>query len=421
MNRVDLYQEILKAVVEKAELPEDKQLEIQEGLLLGDFASVLHDLKEALSDNAILHDWIDVIEGKWAQIDSEEDMLDGDDIEYNVSFTEVDPSRKIHFHDFAYNDPNISIIPACRLSHDKLRYYLDMEDGDEFWMAIERLWSCIHECEEKKNQFFDCIEQTDEEHYYVIKRNEIPAESWRIYSAACFKRTIENGFPIPDMLKWNDDRIATLPTWDWENGYEQYHEAFNILCDVQRTKDVLTRFLRVYQVLEFFTFRFKLREIAKGQATRNSFIANAVKTVEYISKNELKSLQIMFEKAFDGIPDIDVNEDVPEDCAQPAGTEYKLKDYLSDKFAPHRSDWFELNCSCQTVKGIAEIIYKTRCCIVHSKESETHFTPNNIDEYKDLVPIMGVLIKVMQRELVNLINDHNRKELEFDDEKMMLY
>ena len=45
----------------------------------------------------------------------------------------------------------------------------------------------------------------------------------------------------------------------------------------------------------------------------------------------------------------------------------------------------------------------------------------NIDEYKELVPIMGVLIKVIQRELVSLINDHNRKELEFDDEKMMLY
>ena len=421
MNRVDLYQEMLKAVVEKAELPEGRQLEIPEDLVPGDFVNILHDLKEALSDNAILHDWIEVIKEKWEQIVSDEEMLDEGDLDYNVSFTKVDSSRKIHFHDFVHNDPDISIIPASRLSHDKLRHYLGMEDGDELWMAIERLWSCIHECEEKKSQFFYCLERQDNEHYYVIKRNAIAAESWRIYSAACFKRAIGRGFPIPDILKWNDDRMATLPTWDWENGYEQYHEAFNILCDVQRAKDVLIRFLRVYQVLEFFTFRFKLREIAKGQATRNSFIANVVKTVEYISKNELKSLQIMFEKAFDDIPDIDVNEDVPEDCAPPAGTEYKLKDYLRDKFAPHSSDWFELNCSYQTVKGIAEIIYKARCCIVHSKESEMHFTPNNIDEYKELVPIMGVLIKVMQRELVSLINDHNRKELEFDDEKMMLY
>ena len=413
---------MIKAVIEKTDFPEDKQQELKDDLELYDFIGVLHGLKEALSENITLCDWIDVIEQKLPQMDGEyEEVADEDEIEYTVNFADIDSPRRIHFHNFAYNDPNISIIPASHLLHNKLRHYLEMNDGDEFWMAIERLWSCIYECEESKIQFFDCIGRQDDEHYYVIKRNTIAAESWRIYSAACFKRVIERGLPIPDMLKWNDGRIATMPTWDWENGYEQYHEAFNILCDVQRTKDVLNRFLRVYQVLEFFTFRFKLREIAKGQATRNSFINNVVKTVEYISKNELKSLQIMFEKVFDSIPDIDVNEDVPEDCAQPIGTEYKLKEYLRDKFAPHSSSWFELICSCQTVKGIAEIIYKTRCCIVHSKESEMHFTPNNLDEYKELVPIMGVLIKVIQRELVNLINDHNRKELEFDDEKMMLY
>ena len=76
MNRVDLYQEMLKAVVEKAELPEGRQLEIPEDLVPGDFVNILHDLKEALSDNAILHDWIEVIKEKWEQIVSDEEMLD---------------------------------------------------------------------------------------------------------------------------------------------------------------------------------------------------------------------------------------------------------------------------------------------------------------------------------------------------------
>lgn len=70
---------------------------------------------------------------------------------------------------------------------------------------------------------------------------------------------------------------------------------------------------------------------------------------------------------------------------------------------------------------IAELIYKIRCCIVHSKESEMHFTPDNIEEYKELVPVMTTLIKVIQKEIVNIINDHNRNKLEFSDNKMMLY
>ena len=422
MNRKDLYREMIKAVIEKTGLSEDKQQELKDDLELEKFTDVLCSLKEAESENTTLCDWIDVIEQKLAQLDSEEEVVDENNIEYVMSFEEVDSSRKIHFHDFAYNDPDISVIPACHLLHDKLRHNLEkINDGDEFWKAIERLWTCIYVCEEEKNRFFNCLERQDYEHYYLIKKNTITTESWRIYSAVCFKLAIEKGFPVPDMLTWNDDKIATMQIWDWENSYEQYHEAFNILCDVQRAKDVLTRFLRVYQVLEFFTFRFKLREIAKGQATRNSFIANVIKTVEYISKNELKSLQILFEKVFPNIPDIDVNEYVPDGCAKPAGTEYKLREYLKDTFDPHSTDWFELKSSSQTFNGIAEIIYKIRCCIVHSKESEMHFTPNNLDEYRELVPIMGVLIKVLQSELFMLINNHNRKELEFEEETMKLY
>lgn len=70
---------------------------------------------------------------------------------------------------------------------------------------------------------------------------------------------------------------------------------------------------------------------------------------------------------------------------------------------------------------IAELIYKIRCYIVHSKESEMHFTPDNIEEYKELIPVMAILIKVIQKEIVNVINDHNRNKLEFTDNKMMLY
>ncbi len=50
-----------------------------------------------------------------------------------------------------------------------------------------------------------------------------------------------------------------------------------------------------------------------------------------------------------------------------------------------------------------------------------HFTPENIEEYKELIPVMAILIKVIQKEIVNVINDHNRNKLEFTDNKMMLY
>ena len=52
---------------------------------------------------------------------------------------------------------------------------------------------------------------------------------------------------------------------------------------MRNANDLLTRFLKMYQVLEFFTFRLKLIPLTKGQATRNSFISNVRHTVDTIS------------------------------------------------------------------------------------------------------------------------------------------
>lgn len=51
-----------------------------------------------------------------------------------------------------------------------------------------------------------------------------------------------------------------------------------------------------------------------------------------------------------------------------------------------------------------------------------HFTPDNIEEYEELIPVMTIIIKVIQKEIVYVINDHNRNKLEFaDNYKMMVY
>ena len=50
-----------------------------------------------------------------------------------------------------------------------------------------------------------------------------------------------------------------------------------------------------------------------------------------------------------------------------------------------------------------------------------HFTPNNVLEYKRIIPVMKVLIKVMQKSIVETINDSRKINLEFQNEYMLLY
>lgn len=175
---------------------------------------------------------------------------------------------------------------------------------------------------------------------------------------------------------------------------------------------------KMYQVLEFFTFRLKLIPLTKGQATRNSFISNVRHTVDTISKGELKSLQDLFAKVFNSIHNTEV-----KNLVEPIQTNnIKLSKYLNQTLTRQIKSILGLtNQNISNPSNVAELIYKIRCCIVHSKESEIHFTPNNISEYKDLIPVMRVLIKVIQNSIVETINNSGKKDLEFQSESMLLY
>lgn len=158
--------------------------------------------------------------------------------------------------------------------------------------------------------------------------------------------------------------------------------------------------------------------LTKGQATRNSFISNVRHTVDTISKGELKSLQDLFAKVFNSIHNTEV-----KNLVEPIQTNnIKLSKYLNQTLTRQIKSILGLtNQNISNPSNVAELIYKIRCCIVHSKESEIHFTPNNISEYKDLIPVMRVLIKVIQNSIVETINNSGKKDLEFQSESMLLY
>ena len=158
--------------------------------------------------------------------------------------------------------------------------------------------------------------------------------------------------------------------------------------------------------------------MTKGQATRNSFISNVRHTVDTISKGELKSLQDLFAKVFNSIHNTEV-----KNLVEPIQTNnIKLSKYLNQTLTRQIKSILGLtNQNISNPSNVAELIYKIRCCIVHSKESEIHFTPNNISEYKDLIPVIRVLIKVIQNSIVETINNSGKKDLEFQSESMLLY
>lgn len=285
---------------------------------------------------------------------------------------------------------------------------------NDCWNIVEKIWCHIDTGGLNTNNFFNFLENKEDTHYYILKIAGITSDAWRVYSEAYFRKAINETIPIPDELNLSDIPIEPTILPDWNSPYEQYHDSFNIIADMKRSSDLLTRFLKMYQVLELFTFRLKLVPLAQGQATRNSFVSNVRKTVNNL--NESDSLKELFKEVFKDIHKTDVKDDIDP----PQAVSIELWQHINGKLTANSKKILDVN-TISDESTLAKLVYKIRCCIVHSKESEMHFTPDNIEEYKELIPVMAILIKVIQKEIVNVINDHNRKNLEFTDNKMMLY
>lgn len=406
MTRKELYKKMFEAAISEAGISGPALTAIKDDVDLYKFPTAYASFETNLSaDKSYLKEFVKSIAEQSQNYDVDDDV----NSPYTASLHEVEPCRKIHLHNLCSVSPYAMVLTSDCL-------YEKNKGGtlNGCWNIVEKIWCHIDTGDLNTNDFFNFLENKEDTHYYILKIAGITSDAWRVYSEAYFRKAINETIPIPDELNFTDIPIEPTILPDWNSPYEQYHDSFNIIADMKRSSDLLTHFLKMYQVLELFTFRLKLVPLAQGQATRNSFVSNVRNTVDNL--NELKSLKELFREVFAGIQNISVESFFDP----PLTSKTKLSTYIKKHLTPNMKTILKV-AGASDENQIAELIYKIRCCIVHSKESEMHFTPDNIEEYKELIPVMAILIKVIQKEIVNIINDHNRNKLEFIDNKMMLY
>ena len=397
---------MFEAAISEAGISDPALTTIKDDVDLYKFLTAYASFEANLSaDKSYLKEFVKAI----AEHSQNDDMDDDVNSVYTASLHQVELCRKIHLHNLC----SVSSY-AIVLTSDCL--YQKNKGGtlNGCWNVVEKIWCHIETGDLNKSDFFNFLRNKKDTHYYILKVAGIVSDAWRVYSEAYFRKAINETIPIPDELNFTDIPIEPTILPDWNSPYEQYHDSFNIIADMKRSSDLLTRFLKMYQVLELFTFRLKLVPLAQGQATRNSFVSNVRNTVDNL--NELKSLKELFREVFTDIQNINVKSFFDP----PLTSNTKLSSFIKRHLTSNMKAILKVT-GASDENQIAELIYKIRCYIVHSKESEMHFTPDNIEEYKELIPVMAILIKVIQKEIVNVINDHNRNKLEFTDNKMMLY
>lgn len=299
--------------------------------------------------------------------------------------------------------------------------------GNLVWKGIERLWANWSVNSQETQDFWDFCRNCCYNKYYIQTNIEggNPSEetAWKIYCYNYLKIINETRFEIPELLKITNGVISTSLPFIVTAKYEQFLDVSDVLNEVKHAEDALTRFLKVYQVLEQLAYRKVFIKLIKEHEYNHHPIVRSIQSVtDSFKKNEKVIFEELFKEEFKELYDkIDVPDghnkytSVEPVCLNLASRDkiHKLYGIQAKNNRPDNPYY--------TAAQMSKIVYQIRCSIVHNKETELHFTYNNISDYKDIINLINTLSTKLSEMIVTLINDGANTPLTYGNKTLTLY
>lgn len=237
---------------------------------------------------------------------------------------------------------------------------------------------------------------------YILLFNstQFTGPSVEIYSYAFLKYLEQAKVSVDPDLQWNWNTDVMVVNVSHLNTvcYSQYFDVYDVVNEWHHSTDVLTAFLKMYQVLEYLGYRKKMVGIVAGSAIKSSFLMH-IKTLN-ATFNERVTLKDLFVKDLDSLKN-------RFSQITPGVTAFIRKYWPNANGTPYLKP---TDCGLQKDQinsKIANFVYDVRCAIVHNKESEFHITYTNVDEYRDILPLMKEILALMPSMVINCLNKPN--------------
>lgn len=266
----------------------------------------------------------------------------------------------------------------------------------------------------RHQELLDIIEQQPDNKYVVLwDAVQFNGDAFDLYTYAYLKFLEQNEVELDPDLIWNWNSSITPVNIPYSNHviYSQYYDIYDVINEWHHSSDVLTAFLKMYQVLEYLGYRKKMVGIVAGAGTKNSFLMH-IKTLN-ANFNERVTLKDLFVKDLGSLKN-------RLSCITPTVSTFIRKYWPNPNGQPYLKPGDAVLQKDQINSKIANFIYDVRCAIVHNKESEFHITYTNVDEYRDLLPLMKEILAIMPAMIMNCLNNPNAK-IAYSVKELKLY
>lgn len=206
----------------------------------------------------------------------------------------------------------------------------------------------------------------------------------------------KDSIEIPQELVFSWGTNPILASFDYNKNivYKEFYDIYDVFNDWLHATDILTAFIKMYQIAEYMIYRSQMVEIVNRANIKQSFLRETKNLSAKYVKSERDTIIANFSKLFNSFS-LDPREVTASwsFVDQYFGEANGGGHYLDTTKPQNNID-----------KGVARFIYDTRCAIVHNKESEFHIQYNNYEDYKDIVPLMRSINDIMAKKILEIIN-----------------
>lgn len=399
MNRKELYTDIISTILsEHSELINNVD-DVRDELDVNGLENALTQLRTNSQEDKLKY-----IAESMINKYNEEELVDYE--KYSIkkeTFPYISQKRN-----FSWNSSELIVINCDR-------FLIGGEYSDSTMLAYEKI--CFEE--NVRKDFFNYILNNDgKSDYYVIYDDGVfhGVDSWKLYMyGLCMYTNQGSHIETNPALNYSSSKHNTIVSFNNNAKYEQYIDIYDVISEWNESADILTAFLKMYQVLEYMVYRKEFVAIVEGSKIKQSFVRQIKGLDKKFSNGEretfVKGVSEVISSFNGEIPDTLITLDVSSFCQNYFPKNKDGNTYMKPENIRNSN----------AIDGcVSKFIYDVRCSIVHNKESEFHMTSINYDEYASIVPLMCEIMKVVGKKVMETINDANNK-IFFPDKSIDLY
>ena len=325
----------------------------------------------------------------------------------NIYFFNVPPNNQHYFKKIGVYDDNSNYVCVTFEYLAALKNTLAPQDMG----VIERIWTVISGNTANKDSFWDAIRNGGADRYLLIT-DLTPAnddEGWRLYSYGYLLYCNTNKFSKPVELAFAPETPYKIPMSLINTAkYEQFFEVYDLINESHYCDDILSRYLKMYHIIENMCYRRHLAKISRGDIKRNAFVRKALGQFGNGSKSENVEITEGIVKLFPNLNSL-----------------LTVADFTADNISFLQSEYNIVVGANVSSNQIAKIIYQLRNSIAHNKATELHFAYANIIDYVMIIDLIKKIIERLEPAIIDLIGNNpspgNPHPLEYQDRTFEVY